>query len=107
MTVKALTANRLDDGRVVFFTPDGDWSPAIDRAALASGPAAEELFEAEAARALAANLVADAYLFEVERIDGHIRPVHIRERIRTLGPTVHPDHGKQAEGTGGRFPALD
>ena len=40
-----------------------------------------------------------------ERRAGAIRAAHIRERMRTLGPTVRPDLGKQAEGTAGTFAA--
>ena len=39
------------------------------------------------------------------REDGRIRASHIRERMRTLGPTVRLDLGKQADGTGGGFAA--
>jgi hypothetical protein len=42
-------------------------------------------------------------LFDAERVDGKIRALHMRERIRTLGPTVRLDLGKQAEGTSGAF----
>ncbi len=50
-----------------------------------------------------ATLVTGTYLFDAERVDGKIRAVHMRERIRTLGPTVRLDLGKQAEGTAGAF----
>ena len=46
-----------------------------------------------------------AYLIDAERRDGFIRAAHIRERMRTLGPTVRLDLGKQAEGTAGAFAA--
>jgi hypothetical protein len=42
-------------------------------------------------------------LFDAERVGGKIRALHMRERIRTLGPTVRLDLGKQAEGTAGTF----
>ena len=35
-----MTANRLRDGAVVFFTRTGDWSEAIDAAVLATEPQA-------------------------------------------------------------------
>jgi hypothetical protein len=40
-------------------------------------------------------------------VNGKIRATHIRERIRTLGPTVRLDLGKQADGTAGAFQALE
>ncbi|QPC45012.1 DUF2849 domain-containing protein [Kaustia mangrovi] len=102
---KALTANRLDDGLVVFLTRSGDWSPRIDDAAVAQEAEAASALEARGHAAEAGNLVTDAYLIDVERVDGRVRPSHIRERIRTLGPTVRTDLGKQAEGAGGGFQA--
>lgn len=102
---QVLTANRLVDGEVVFLTRSEIWSPAIDDAALALEPDAAKALEARGREAEAANLVTGAYLFEAERSDGHVRPLHIRERIRTAGPTVRRDLGKQAQGLGGAFPA--
>lgn len=102
---QVLTANRLSDGEVVFFTRAGDWSPAIDEAALALEPDAAKALEARGLEAVRANMVTGAYLFPAERRDGRVRASHIRERIRTLGPTVREDLGKQAEGTGGGFSA--
>jgi hypothetical protein len=104
---QALTANRLRDGEVVFLTLAGTWSENIDEAALALEKEAAAGLEAQGAKAVAATLVTGAYLFDAERKDGHVRALHIRERIRTLGPTVRLDLGKQAEGTAGAFAALD
>jgi hypothetical protein len=105
-TGKALTANRLSDGDVVFLTRSGRWSVSVDEAALALEPDAAQALEARGHEAEAANIVTGAYLFDAERRDGRVRALHIRERIRTLGPTVRQDLGKQAEGTGGGFPAV-
>lgn len=102
---KVLTANRLADGVVVFLAPDGRWSEAIDGAVVALEPQAAAALAERGKRAEALNLVTDSYLVEVERRHGRVRPLHIRERIRTLGPTVRPDVGKQAEGCGGGFGA--
>jgi predicted NAD/FAD-binding protein len=101
-----LTANRLRDGAVVFYTRSGQWSERIDEAVLATEPQAAKALEARGKEEEARTLVTGAYLFEAERDDGHVRALHIRERIRTLGPTVRPDLGKQAEGQGGAFPAI-
>jgi hypothetical protein len=103
---QALTANRLRDGAVVFFTRSGDWSETIDAAVLATEPQAAKALEARGKDDERATLVTGAYLFDAEREDGHVRALHIRERIRTLGPTVRTDLGKQAEGVGGAFPAV-
>lgn len=102
---QVLTANRLADGLVVFFTAAGLWSERIDEAVLALEPQAAAALEARGTEAVAANLVTGPYLFAAERVGGALRASHIRERIRALGPTVRTDLGKQAEGLGGAFAA--
>lgn len=85
---KIATANRLRDGAVVFLTHAGTWSEEIDSASLAlEAEAAADLSEG-ARHAEAVNHVTGSYLVEVERRDGKVRPLHIRERIRATGPTV-------------------
>ncbi len=73
---------------------------------LALEPEAAKALEARGVEAMKANVVTGSYLFAAERRDGRVRASHIRERIRTLGPTVREDLGKQAEGTGGGFAAV-
>lgn len=102
---KALTANRLHDGCVVFFTRAGTWSEAIDDAAIGLEPQSAAAMERRGFEAVSANFVTDPYLFDVERQRGRVRAVHIRERIRALGPTVRADLGKQADGCGSAFAA--
>jgi hypothetical protein len=93
--MRALTANRLADGDAVFWSA-GRWVERFVEAELFDAPEA-----AEAAEALAKSqqtLVVDPYLIDV--IDGGEgwAPLSYRERVRCLGPTNHPQHGKQAEG---------
>ena len=101
-----LTANRLRDGEVVFLTRAGTWSQAIDEATLAVEPQAAQALEARGKEDEKNNIVTGIYLFDAERVDGNIRAAHIRERIRTLGPSVRLDLGKQAQGQGGAFPVV-
>lgn len=103
---KILTANRLRDGEVVFLTHSGQWSENIDGAVLATESQAQAALEARGKDDERINLVTGVYLFEAERRDGHVFASHIKERIRSLGPTVRTDLGKQAEGKGGYFDAL-
>jgi len=96
---QVLTANLLAGGTVVFLVRNGHWSDAIDQAAVALEPVAAEALELRGRAAEAANLVTGAYLIDVERRDGRVVPLHIRERIRALGPTVRHDlalHGGSA-----------
>jgi hypothetical protein len=100
--MKALTANRLSDGEVVFWK-DGAWVERLAEAGLfdEDGPAAS----AEAAARGQPTLVIDPYLIDLVDSSGFWAPVSYRERIRALGPTNHELHGKQAEG-GGAVEAL-
>ncbi|MFY7777533.1 MAG: DUF2849 domain-containing protein [Elstera sp.] len=92
---RLLTANRLRDGAVIFFTgkdlatltQDGfgpAWSLAIADAPLYS------LAEAEALHAIAAQnpQLVGPYLVEAEATAHGPRPLAMRERIRGDGPTV-------------------
>ena len=104
---QVMTANRLRDGDVVFLTRSGAWSEKIDDAVLALEPLAIAALEARAADDVEATLITGQYLFDAERLEGKIRALHIRERMRTLGPTVRLDLGKQADGTAGAFAAAE
>ena len=79
--MKALTANRLTDGEVVFWNA-GRWLERF----------------AEARARTQNTLLVDPYVIDVEPVEGGVAPVSYRERLRALGPTNKPQHGKQAEG---------
>ena len=85
---KAITANRLDDGRVVFLDEAGGWTHYVAEAQLVSdGP------ELDAATAYAqsqhdARIVVEPYAIDIAIVDGKPTPARIRERIRADGPTV-------------------
>lgn len=95
-TGRILTANRVIDGLVVFFSAEHNWVVDISGALVAEDPQALEWLEEHLVSSNAGTEVTDAYLFDAERVAGVIRPIHIRERIRTLGPSVRTDLGKQA-----------
>jgi hypothetical protein len=85
---KAITANRLGDGLVVFLDAAGGWSLSVAEARLLNdGP---ELDEANAfAKAQHdARVVVEPYPIDVEIVDGKPVPVRLRERIRAEGPTI-------------------
>jgi hypothetical protein len=94
--MKALTANRLSDGEVVFWNA-GHWVERFADAQLwadddSAGP------DAEAKGRDQATAVVDVYLIDLVESEGIWAPLSYRERIRALGPTNHLHHGKQAEG---------
>jgi len=96
MADKIVTANRLDDGLVVYLNGAG-WSERIEDARIAGDDAAADGLLARAEGPGQEIRVIDPYLIEVARGDAAPRPVSYRETIRAQGPTVRPDLGKQAE----------
>ncbi|RCL02787.1 MAG: hypothetical protein JSC188_000312 [Candidatus Tokpelaia sp. JSC188] len=89
MPLKILTANRLIDGRPVWYCADGGWSEEFSDAAVADTPHACTLFELAARQAIASNKVVDATLINVESHNGSFVALRLRERIRANGPTTH------------------
>jgi Protein of unknown function (DUF2849) len=83
--VKILTGNDLKSGDVTWWTGSG-WSRHI-----ADAVDAGDEVETILARESAAQLVNAAYVIDAERTADGIRPAHIKERIRALGPTVRLD----------------
>lgn len=80
------SANRLTDGVVVFLDDAGQWTPRLDRAALARDQN-EGAILLERARAEALSVV-DPFLVAVaEDDDGTIEPLSLREKIRASGLT--------------------
>ncbi len=93
--MKVLTANSLTTGEVVFWDR-GRWVLDFTHAERFGDDVAASAALA-AAEAQATTVVA-AYLIDVEESGGHWVPVAYRERLRALGPSNHPQHGKQADG---------
>ena len=106
---QVLTANLLRDGLVVFMTDGAAWSPWIEDAAIVTSKEAALELEGKGNIAAKSNIVVGPYLIDVVDDNGRPRAALIREHLRTLGPTVRRDLGKQAEraaggsGQGGAF----
>jgi hypothetical protein len=96
MTIQIVTANRLDDGAVVYLADEGGWSDGISGGRLAEGKEEGAALLAAAERAVAERKVVDPYLIDVVVEDETPRAVRFKERIRASGPPVRPDLGKQA-----------
>ena len=95
MSVQALTANDLLSGEPVF-RRGGAWAPRLpDADVYENGDAAAHALDLAKAEA---TVVVDPYLIDCQMEGAVAVPVSYRERVRALGPTVHPDMGKQAEG---------
>ena len=94
--MKALTANRLDDGEVIFLDGRGAWTGRFAEARLFDDD--DAAMAAEAHAKTQGTLAVDPYLIDVAAAESGVAPVSYRERLRALGPTNHHEHGKQAEG---------
>lgn len=94
--LKAITANRLRDGVVVFLGPGAAWVEAFADAALFPAQEADPALTAAKEQAEREQFGVDIYAFDVEEENGVTVPVKMRERIRALGPSVRTDLGKQA-----------
>jgi len=94
--MKLLAANRLIDGVAVWLGPDGGWVEDISDAEIVRDKEGEARLERLGQEAVAKNLVLDIELVDVEIVDGAVRPLRLRERIRAMGPSIHPELGKQA-----------
>ena len=91
-----ILANQLDDGRAVFFTRDGGWSPETKLAAYAEDAALDALV-AEAQKSAANNLVVDPEAVGAVIREGTPYPAHIKHAMQTKGPSVRTDLGYQAD----------
>lgn len=84
--MKILTGNDLKNGAVIWWT-GYDWSIHVEDAIDVGSEG-----EAIAAREEGARRVNVPYVIDAEKsADGGVRPAHIKDRIRALGPTVRPD----------------
>lgn len=90
MPRSVITANRLQDGAVVWRGAAGCWLQEIDRAASGGDAKAVSAMMAAARADEAAGLVIAPYEVEVAADDasGRLLPVRLRERIRAGGPTL-------------------
>lgn len=91
-TPKVVTANDLLTGEVVYLTAEDRWSPEHGEAELILDEAHADLrlLFAEAQP----GVVLDAYLADAQPGPHGPEPLHIREVLRTRGPSNLP-HGKQ------------
>lgn len=83
--MKIITGNDLKSGAVTWWDGKG-WSLSVNEAVEVGADAPAIIAEEEATRR-----VNGAYTIEATRTEEGIRPAHIKERIRALGPTVRLD----------------
>ncbi len=80
-----LTGNDLATGDVIWWTGAG-WSIHVNDA-VDVGDKGAEIAQAE----VAARRANEAYVIEATIDENGVRPAHIKDRIRALGPTVRLD----------------
>ncbi|MDR7101688.1 DUF2849 domain-containing protein [Croceicoccus sp. BE223] len=83
--MKILTGNDLKTGDVTWWDGQG-WSRHVNDA-VDVGDKADEII----AREEAMRHVVSAYAIDATSDANGVRPAHIKDRIRALGPTVRPD----------------
>jgi len=91
MSMKAITANRLREGDVVYLTDSGQWSVFLNKSRISSDEAVLEEMQAQAEADVSARKIVAPYLIELVEIDGILQPLSTREAIRATGPTVSAD----------------
>jgi hypothetical protein len=89
--ISVLTANRLDDGIVVFLDFEGAWNESLAEALVARDPGEARALEDRGAYDAAHNLVVEPYLVEVREDAGRLTPIRVRERVRVSGPSILDD----------------
>lgn len=94
--MKILAANRLLDGEAVWFSTELGWVGTMAEAEIATDKVMDERFVAAGQTGKLKNEIVDPELIDVEIVDGAVRPIRLRERIRAAGPTIRHDLGKQA-----------
>ena len=83
--MKILTGNDLKTGAVIWWDGNG-WSLHVDDAIDVTDHG-----DSIAAVEFAARHVVDPNVIDGQRTADGVRPAHIKDRIRALGPTVRPD----------------
>jgi Protein of unknown function (DUF2849) len=93
--LQVLTANRLRDGDVVYWH-DHEWAEHFTDAEVFRDKPAADAALAAAQAFVKGRVVVNPYLFGVREDAGRLRAIEEREIVRSEGPSVRRDLGKQA-----------
>lgn len=96
--LQVLTANRLRDGDVVYWR-EGAWVETFVTAQVFDAKDAADAALVRAGADVKGRLIVSPYLFPVKIVDGKLRATEEREIVRSEGPSVRRDLGKQAAAT--------
>ena len=102
-----VSANRLNDGRIVFLDAHRQWVSNIDHSCVVdAGPALDELMGI-AKCAEANDIIVSIESVEVEISRQALHPVRLRDRIRIGGPSISGGKQKTAPAPGDPGNAID
>lgn len=91
---QVVTANRLEDGLVVYLTAAGEWSMKLGDSAVWHTQEEADIALKASEVAVTARVVVGPYLFEVAETAEGLKATSARERIRAdRKPTFEPDAG--------------
>lgn len=84
-----ITANRLQDGIVVYLSQNDDWNTDLASARVAEDKNQLATLQAIADKAAGSQLIVGAYPMDVELFEGTPAPKSVREKIRAAHrPTI-------------------
>ena len=86
--MKIVTANQLSDGALVYLDDDAGWTTHQSKAAKFSDQDAKVVLCTVLTRT---EVIADAYLVDIDDSGALSGRERLREAIRREGPTVRPD----------------
>lgn len=95
--MKAITANELHVGNVLFLSENGKWSGEFSKAAIFDAEGFGAALQA-AQQDEVNGLVIGVYEIDVEETAEGLRPSKFRERIRAEGPTIAYGEEMKLEG---------
>ncbi len=84
--LQIITASTTESGAAVYMRGDSTWTLQIEAAtAFEPGPGLDKMLAVATSQE---GIVCDPYVMEVRREKGGLRPLSIREEIRSQGPTT-------------------
>lgn len=92
--MKAITANRFDDGHVIYLDKNDQWTTKIAEAAHFDDAAGKQKLSEASERM---TEIAKIYLIDIDENGAPGGRARIQETIRSAGPTIRRDLGYQAE----------
>ncbi len=94
---EVVTGNRLTDGLVVYLAQDKGWVEKVEDAAVANDDESRAVLQEGGIAALNRQEITHWEFVGVEIRNGEKAAIKNKEAIRSRGPTIRRDLGKQAE----------